>query len=114
MAGMEGLSVMRMWNVDPAVLCRKHLLGEHVELHMAVGSIKRGKNLGRFITDGLIETGAIQSRHQALALEMGRRGYRHKSPLHYHDALHMGHVDSHASMLELARRCPDCRARMTK
>jgi hypothetical protein len=103
-----------MWNVDPSVLCRKHLLGEHVELHMAVGSIRRGKNLGRFISDGLIETATIQSRHQALALEMARRGYHHQSPLHYIDALHMGRVDPTASMLELARRCPECRARITK
>jgi hypothetical protein len=24
---------MRMWLVDPALLCDKHLLGEHGELH---------------------------------------------------------------------------------
>lgn len=101
-----------MWNVDPSVLCRKHLLGEHVELHMAVGSIRRGRSLGRFISDGLIETASIQARHQALAVEMAKRGYKHKSPLRYKDKLGLGRVDPSVSMVELARRCPDCRARL--
>jgi len=99
-----------MWNVAPSVLCRKHLLGEHVELHMVVGSIKRGKNLGRFITDGLIETGKISARHKALAKEMTRRGYNHASPLDYTDTLKLGKVNPTVSLNELARRCPDCAA----
>ena len=34
-------------NVDasPETMCRKHLLGEHVELHMLLGSLRRGKTL---------------------------------------------------------------------
>lgn len=34
---------MRMWVVNPKILCRKHLLGEHVELHMATGHLQRGR-----------------------------------------------------------------------
>lgn len=30
---------MRMWMVDPKIMCRKHLLGEHLELHMLAGCI---------------------------------------------------------------------------
>ena len=25
---------MRMWMVNPRIMCRQHLLGEHVEIHM--------------------------------------------------------------------------------
>jgi len=28
---------MRMWMLNPKALCRKHLMGEHVEIHMLVG-----------------------------------------------------------------------------
>ena len=34
---------MRQWMVDPRLLCRKHLLGEHVENHMFIGTLKRVK-----------------------------------------------------------------------
>ena len=36
---------MRMWMIDPTMLCTKHLLGEHVELHMFVGTINKNKKL---------------------------------------------------------------------
>lgn len=36
---------MRMWMLPTAGMCRKHLLGEHVELHMLLGSLRRGKNI---------------------------------------------------------------------
>ncbi len=47
---------MRMWNVLPEYLCRKHLLGEHVEMHMFVGTIKRGVSLNGYIKNKLVET----------------------------------------------------------
>lgn len=71
---------MRLWPVPPSTLCRKHLLGEHVETHMMVGSILRGKRMEGFY-DGLIDTRLIRIRHDALVVEMLRRGYRHASPL---------------------------------
>ena len=40
---------MRMWMLPPKGLCRKHLLGEHVELHMLLGSMRRGKNIDGFL-----------------------------------------------------------------
>ena len=36
---------MRMWMLPPECMCRKHLLGEHVELHMLLGSMRRGKSI---------------------------------------------------------------------
>jgi hypothetical protein len=32
-----------MWMVDPRLVCSKHLLGEHVELHMFVGCLLKRK-----------------------------------------------------------------------
>lgn len=107
---VEALSVMRMWNVDPKLLCRKHLLGEHVEMHMFVGTMKKGLRLTGYIDGGLIETANLWKRHEALAKEMVRRGYKHNSPLEKLDVgPNEGHVDVEANLKELARRCVDCR-----
>ena len=100
-----------MWLVDPQVMCRKHLLGEHVEMHMLVGTIARWKSLAGYVAKGLIDTTTIQSRHDALAQEMLARGYKHKSPLVVPPVAAMGRVDSLASVKELARRCELCASR---
>ena len=99
---------MRMWMVDPKILCRKHLLGEHVELHMFVGTIQKGVSLDGYVSRGLVDTSKIASRHETLVEEMIARGYNHQSPLPYVDTLGIGKVDAIASAVELRRRCPDC------
>lgn len=102
---------MRMWMTDPTTMCRQHLLGEHVETHMFVGTISRGRSLAGFVSGGLVDTAQLAQRHDALAAEMVRRGYRHHSPLHYTDTLGLGQVDPEHSAAELRSRCPACAAR---
>lgn len=100
---------MRQWLVDPAVLCRKHLLGEHVESHMMAGALKAGKSVGGFIRDGLYDLSKLAERHEELAGEMRRRGYSHQSPLIpvvWQGA--SGKVDVAANYAELSRRCLEC------
>lgn len=101
---------VRMWMVDPKRLCEKHLLGEHCELHMLVGSIARGRDLAndRLIPKGWIDTRRIQDRHDALAGEMERRKIRHDSPLHYVDELGLGDVDERKAKQDLFHHCRDC------
>lgn len=104
-----------MWMVDPALMCRKHLLGEHVELHMLVGSIKRGKSLEGFVRNRLIQPKDILARHDILAEEMARRGYKHKSPLEQPELtedIAVATVSVTDNEVELFNRCPDCRARI--
>lgn len=101
---------MRMWNVPPSLLCQKHLLGEHVEMHTFVGSILKGVSLTGYINGGLVETQNITKRHAALAKEMLRRGLNHKSALPEVFLPAAGHVDTASNLIELARRCPDCAA----
>jgi hypothetical protein len=71
---------MRMWMIDPKYMCRKHLLGEHVEIHMIIGAIKKNKNLQGFFDKKLIEINSIITRHDELVFEMIKRGYNHNSP----------------------------------
>jgi hypothetical protein len=104
---------LRQWHVDPKIMCRQHLLGEHVEHHMFVGTINKGIDLEGYVGNGLIETNTLHSRHDQLVEEMKRRGYNHKSPLLSHrlEEIPLGKVNRVDSLRELLRRCDECRAR---
>ena len=100
--------------VDPSLMCRAHLLGEHKELHMFVGTILAGKSLGRYITDGLLEVHSILSRHEELVREFSRRGWNHRTPIRPSFVpYHLGSIDRHKSRVDLFGRCWDCRDRMS-
>ena len=103
---------MRMWKVDPRVLCREHLLAEHKEMHMFAGSIDHGKNLDGFIRNGIVEIDKVKQRHDELALELEVRGYAHKSPLPYvqpYETKDVGHINVEASLKTLRDRCANCK-----
>ncbi len=100
---------MRMWMVNPRLMCRKHLLGEHVELHMFVAGIRRGLKLQGYLDKQLLEPHNIVSRHEQIVRELARRGYRHRSPLPPFRAARAGKIHRLANLAELARRCPGCR-----
>ncbi len=106
---------MRMWMLPPEMMCRKHLLGEHVEMHMLVGTIRKGISTQGYIDNGLVELDRIQERHDALVKEMESRGYNHKSPLPEIPQIEgdFGTVDREESLREICRRCDDCRLRST-
>jgi hypothetical protein len=102
-----------MWLVNPRLMCRQHLLGEHVELHMMVGCLVRGKSLAGYIETGLIDTALIRRRHLELVREMERRGYTHASELPAFKApVAGGSIDAAGNLLELRRRCKSCASRM--
>lgn len=80
---------MRVWNeIHPSRLCRKHLLGEHVELH-ALWAIHKKRLAGQphgytnhpetVRWDGHLWQ--LYRRHGDLMDELERRGYNHCSPL---------------------------------
>jgi len=77
---------MRIWDLDPSVLCRQHLLGEHRELHGLWNILKDGKKgysqhpeTKRWVN----KIPALWIRHRALVEEMKKRGYDHKSPIEW-------------------------------
>lgn len=102
---------MRMWNVDPRLMCRKHLLGEHVEMHMFAGTLAKGVGIQGYLDRGLVEVDRIRIRHDELAEEMVRRGYKHRSGLRDDcPSFRAGRVNVEENLQELARRCPQCAA----
>lgn len=105
---------MRQWNVDPRIMCDKHLLGEHHELHMFARQIERGISMKGFVERNLLESSTLDQRHAELVAEMTRRGFIHRSPLKYTDTKNLGKIDTSASLEELLRRCNTCRIRAEK
>lgn len=102
---------MRMWMTSPEIMCRQHLLGEHVELHMLSGTIKVGKSIKGYVKNGIIESSSIPVRHKQLVDEMKKRGMIHKSELPEINFLNEGEVNREESLRELVSRCPRCRER---
>jgi len=106
---------MRMWMVDPKLLCRKHLLGEHGEIHKHRHNfVKHHSITNRIFPIAQIEPASMKIRHDLLAKEMIRRGYNHESPFEQPDISYLpdkernAKVDIKNSLTDLKTRCPDC------
>lgn len=112
---------MRMWKIPAKYLCRKHLLGEHVEHHMFVGSFLKRINLKGFIDNGMLDSSCLATRHAELVDEMLIRGYNHKTPIDEnvcseiaaHYRLHKTTLNIENNIRELIRRCPECTTRIS-
>ena len=112
---------MRMWMVDVQTMCRKHLMGEHVETHMYVGGMLKGTRMGGYIAGNLLEPLSLKSRHDELAAEMVSRGYHHDSNMGPNvvaaalaslpEEFILATVRKADALAELHRRCPDCATR---
>lgn len=77
---------MRIWDIHPKYLCRKHLLAEHRELHGLWNVLTKYKGKGGYSKHPetlrwVGKTKALYKRHEDLVKEFLRRGYQHKTPL---------------------------------
>lgn len=77
---------MRIWDIEVKYLCRKHLLGEHRELHGLWNILTKHGGHGGYshhpeTKRWVGKLKALYQRHESLVKEMARRGYAHHSPL---------------------------------
>ena len=103
-----------MWGIDSKRLCNQHLLGEHLEMYMFTGCIKKGINLKGYYNNKLVCTNLIKKRHDELVDEMISRNMKHKSPLpeiDFFKDFKYGEIDIEANIKELISRCPRCKER---
>lgn len=106
---------MRMWMIDPRLMCRNHLLGEHGELHKFLHNWRKRHRIDGRITGNAIEPLSYKARHDALAEEMVLRGFQHNSPLDQPDFSYLSdeqrlvRVDVSQSSELLYGRCTNCR-----
>lgn len=107
---------MRMWMVNTKLLCNKHLLGEHSEIHKHRHNFVKGHSIeGR---RGQIEPISMEVRHNELEAEMILRGMNAKSPYVQPDLSKYdltGHiVDRTSAHADLISRCSECRKLINK
>jgi hypothetical protein len=105
---------VRMWGIEPKNLCNQHLLGEHLEMHMFLGCIKKGISLKGYYDNKLVCTNLIKIRHDDLVIEMISRGMNHNSPIvdmDFFKDFKYGEIDLDANVNELMSRCPKCKER---
>jgi len=103
--------------IDTNFMCNKHLLGEHVECHMFLGSLKAGKKHNGYYERGLLDPHNLFLRHDELAAEMRKRGMKHKSNLLGFDLIKNEPyviINIKGNMEELQKRCSECRKLMEK
>ena len=102
-----------MWNINPSKLCTQHLLGEHFEIHKAIGNLRHSRKWAESLTaKGYLEPQNSLKRHDKLAKEMLKRNMNHKSPLDIKEIeLPIGKVDVRKSIKDLNKRCRECRKR---
>jgi hypothetical protein len=84
---------------------------------MMLGALKKGKNVQGYIDKGQYEIHNLIKRHNELAIEMVRRGWKHNSPISKDNEKLLykaGHVDVIDNMKQLMSRCKDCRERILK
>jgi hypothetical protein len=107
-----------MWMVDPEYLCRKHLLGEHNEIHKHRHNFVKQHSITNRIKLNQIEPKSMKERHDALAKEMLKRGYNHKTPYEIPDISYLPEdqrkytVNVNQATKELVNKCPECKKRM--
>lgn len=104
-----------MWMCNPKQLCKKHLLGEHGEIHKHRHNFVKKHNIsGRVFPVVQIEPLSMKSRHDELADEMLARGYNHNSPYEQPDLSYLApellnaKVDIENSINDLKNRCSEC------
>jgi hypothetical protein len=107
---------MRMWMLNPKILCKNHILGQHLELHMFLGVIREGKKLDGYIMNNLLEPLSIESYHNMIVEEMITRGMNHKTPIEnaskiittLPDAYYHKRINRMSAYKTLMDRCPKC------
>lgn len=110
---------MRMWMIPAHLLCAKHLMGEHFEIHKHRHNfVKQHSISGRIKPVTMIEPARMQTRHDELAEEILRRGMHHASPYTLPDLSYLPTEERNAkvshteSYTELCKRCLECQKRI--
>lgn len=105
---------MRMWLIKPSLLCTQHLLGQHNELHMIAGSIRKNIDLTGYYEKGLLQPTLLNKYHQEIVKEFKRRNWNHKSPLNFRKRLSEqdlnAEVDLTKAYIDLIDRCGKCKS----
>jgi hypothetical protein len=102
---------MRMWMFDPALMCKKHITGEHGEIHKHKHNFEKKHSItGRIKPVVQIEPESMKSRHDELSKYMNHTSDYEMPDLSYlPDNERFAKVNINKSKLDLIDRCEDCK-----
>lgn len=110
---------MRMWMINPKMMCNKHLIEEHAGLHKFLSNIKFKSCLKRAVESKRIELISYQERHDLLEKEITNRNNKTKpTPITMPDLSHIEkeyfiHIDRAQSIRALCTLCNKCADKMS-
>ena len=102
-----------MYNLYPTLLCDRHLLKEHMDIHMFKRALDLKVDICQEIKEGKIETHNLIKRHNELMVEIEARGYIHNTPIGKGEYKEQGKVDKTKVVAYLAIFCEDCKKRLS-
>lgn len=112
---------MNMFLSVPAkVLCKKHLLGIHGELHKFMHNWQKKYKIDGYLANNCMEPSQYKRRHDEVAKEMIHRGMNHKSSLKQPDFSYLPQwqqnykINKQANLHSLLKRCDECKERYIK
>ena len=111
---------MRMWMVNPKLLCQRHLLSEHCDIHRFISSVRVGHDVRRCLIRAMIDPSKVYQRHAELEEEIAERGGRLNSPLlasecnAYAKWYGSTTINISRSLSDLSNCCIDCQSRIGK
>jgi len=97
---------VRMFNNDPKTMCRKHLLGEHGEIHKFRHNFIKKHNMNKRIQLGQIKPSQMKQRHDLLSKEMLSRGYNHNSSYEQPDINYL--TEKEKELMNSFDKCKEC------
>jgi hypothetical protein len=109
---------MRMWMVDPRIMCFKHLCREHCEVHRLVANLRKGRDVRSYLLRQVLDISSIYIRHKELEDEIMARGGKLDSPLSAAECVAFARwygsttVNIGRSLADLSDCCKECRKKI--
>ena len=112
---------MRMWGVNPKLMCSRHLNGELNEIqNLLINHLNKKRSIKGYIKNNLLEPSTIRKRYNQLRREAKRRGWKHRKDLKCYSISYLPKneryykINVQLSIKDLIKRCPECRKRIEK
>ena len=109
---------MRMWMVDPRIMCFKHLCREHCEVHRLVANLRKGRDVRSYLLRQVLDISSIYIRHKELEDEIMARGGKLDSPLSAAECIAFARwygsttINIGRSLADLSDCCKECRRKI--
>lgn len=107
--------IMRMWMIDPRLMCDRHLLVEHRGLHTLRHSFVQRHKTSNLILSGYVDHTKLKERHDILALEILSRGLKHDSKFDMPKIAYVKEVPCvciEKNLRDLSSLCAECALRI--